>query len=344
MEKTLVREWNKIQFLTTRKKNQKIIFDKFEKKEGNSFKKIINEDQSYNFLNDYRHNLKFAILKSNRDEMVLESFEMSLPHANSFRRILLGEINTAAIDKVFFYSNSSILNDETIAHRLGLIPIMVNSKFLTEFKTDRCSKIEKVILELKIKNSQKSSKSVSAYSKSLKLKKYGLFFSMHKNLPIYPVFRDILILKLNPGQKIKCECHCVVGSGIKHAKFSPVGTAFYRISPKVKIVGEILGIQADKLFEVCPVKIFNIKQTPGKFNKSLRVENPQFCTLCKECLKIKVGIPRPIRISRIKNKLTFVIESTGVLSPEILFHRAIILLVGKCNESLSILFKSFTSQ
>ena len=43
MEKTLIREWNKIRFLIARKKNQKIICDKIEKKEGIYFKKI---DQS----------------------------------------------------------------------------------------------------------------------------------------------------------------------------------------------------------------------------------------------------------------------------------------------------------
>ena len=268
---------------------------------------------------------------------------MSLPHANSLRRILLGEVNTFAIEKVFFYCNSTILNDENIAHRLGLIPILVNSEYLTKLKSNCNSKFGKIILDFRIKNPQESFEKMSVYSKSLKLKNYGLFYSLNKNFPINPVFRDILILKLNPGQKIKCECHCVVDSGFKHAKFSPVGTAFYRITPKVKIVGEILGTLADKLYEICPVKIFSIKKTFNEFSKNLKVSYPQFCTLCKECLRYKSEKPKGIRISRVKNKLTFVIESTGVLSPEILFHRAVCLLVGKCNNSLSILFKSYSS-
>lgn len=300
----------------------------------------LNEETAFNLLVDYRYNLRFKILKSNRDEIILESYELSLPHANSLRRILLGEIETMAIERVFFYYNSSILNDEIIAHRLGLVPIAISSKILNKNKKTNDDPVEKIILEFKVKNPKKSFRKISVYSRSIRLKNYGLYFSMNKNCPVNPVFRDLLILKLNPGQKIKCECHCIIGSGSNHAKFSPVGTAFYRISPKVKIVGELFNQSAEIANEICPVKVFDIKFKGKKNQKILNVKSPQFCTLCKECLKTNFNSFRPIRISRIRNKVTFVIESTGVLAPEVLFHRAASLLIGKCNKSLSILFKS----
>ena len=56
--------------------------------------------------------------------------------ANSFRRILLSEVPTMAIEKVHVYNNTSVIQDEVLAHRLGLIPLKANPK-LFKFKTDR---------------------------------------------------------------------------------------------------------------------------------------------------------------------------------------------------------------
>lgn len=46
--------------------------------------------------------------------------------ANSFRRILLSEVPTMAIDRVMIYNNTSVIQDEVLAHRIGLIPLKAN--------------------------------------------------------------------------------------------------------------------------------------------------------------------------------------------------------------------------
>lgn len=51
------------------------------------------------------------------------------PLANAFRRILLSEVPTMAIERVVLYQNTSIIQDEVLAHRLGLIPIRANPKY-----------------------------------------------------------------------------------------------------------------------------------------------------------------------------------------------------------------------
>lgn len=45
---------------------------------------------------------------------------------------------------------------------------------------------------------------------------------------VRPVFEDILIAKLRPGQTIDVVCYCQKGVGKDHAKYSPVSTAAYR--------------------------------------------------------------------------------------------------------------------
>ncbi len=48
--------------------------------------------------------------------------------ANAFRRILISEVPSMAIEKVFIYNNTSIMQDEVLAHRLGLIPLKADPR------------------------------------------------------------------------------------------------------------------------------------------------------------------------------------------------------------------------
>jgi len=51
--------------------------------------------------------------------------------ANALRRILLAEVPTVAIESVWISVNHSIVQDEVLAHRLGLIPIKADPRKLT---------------------------------------------------------------------------------------------------------------------------------------------------------------------------------------------------------------------
>jgi len=293
-------------------------------------------------ISDSRHSMNIKILRFSQDELVSEINGIDFSFNNSLRRILLSEAETITIDRVFFYDNSSVFNDEMIAHRLGLIPVFVNSNFLKYISEKKNKNSHKIFFELKISQPSQFLKKISVFSDSLKWKPYGLSASLLKNSRIKPVFRDILILKLNPGQRINCECHCSIGKGNFHAKFSPVATAFYRIFPQVKIIREIMNKNAKKIYKKCPVRVFEIRKK-NDFD-SLIISSTKHCTLCRECTDPFDSDLYPIKIGRVKDKVTFIIESTGVMSPEKLFSRAIFLLIGKCNKSLNILLKNFNKR
>lgn len=45
---------------------------------------------------------------------------------NAIRRILVAEVPSFAIDRVYLYQNTSVMADETFSHRLGLVPLNVD--------------------------------------------------------------------------------------------------------------------------------------------------------------------------------------------------------------------------
>ena len=66
---------------------------------------------------------KIEILSLQPHEIKFILSETDTSVANTLRRIMIAEIPTLAIDLVEFHENTTVLNDEYIAHRLGLIPI-----------------------------------------------------------------------------------------------------------------------------------------------------------------------------------------------------------------------------
>lgn len=53
--------------------------------------------------------------------------------ANAIRRVLLANVPTLAIETVYIMNNTSIVQDEILAARLGLVPIKVDAR-LFEFR------------------------------------------------------------------------------------------------------------------------------------------------------------------------------------------------------------------
>lgn len=85
---------------------------------------------------------------------------------------------------------------------------------------------------------------------------------------IRPLFDDILIAKLRPGQEIEMELICEKGIGKTHAKWSPVSTAYYRLVPDIKLTEPILNEDAVELKNTCPTGVFDIEDLGKKGSKN----------------------------------------------------------------------------
>ena len=135
-----------------------------------------------------------------------------LQYSNALRRVCLNGVPVFAIDTVDIIENSSVLPDEGVAHRLGLIPIKTDlSRFNEPSKCDcqsesGCSNC-KVMLVL---DSGDSDVTRTVLSNELS----------SEDDSIKPISDKIPIVQLAPGQRIKVECYARLGRGTEHAKWN----------------------------------------------------------------------------------------------------------------------------
>ena len=66
--------------------------------------------------------VRIRSLARDRVDFVLD--DVDLAFANSMRRVMMADIPTLAIDIIEVETNTTVLPDEFIAHRLGMIPLI----------------------------------------------------------------------------------------------------------------------------------------------------------------------------------------------------------------------------
>lgn len=80
------------------------------------------QDDTWN-LERFKHNLRIDFRQNDPFNSAFSLIGVDASIANAYRRILLSELPTLAIEDVFIFDNTSIIQDEVLAHRLGLIPL-----------------------------------------------------------------------------------------------------------------------------------------------------------------------------------------------------------------------------
>ena len=216
--------------------------------------------------------------------------------ANLLRRAIIDRVPTLAIEDIEFKDNDSILYDEVIAHRLGLIPLT------TDFKTynfkegckcegEGCARCS-VVLTLK----EKGPKIV--YASALK----------SKDAKVKPAFQEIPIVKLLKDQKLEFQATAILGIGRDHIKWSP-GTAWHHYNPKITVKNNAKLLEQFK--DKYPTKIFTKNQ--------IDVKKITSCGLYDACDGICDDL---VKIEWDENNIIFNVESWGQLDPKAIVKKA----------------------
>ena len=221
-------------------------------------------------LKQAEKDLNMSVKKLDNFDMEFDMIGYDAGTANALRRILLLDIPSMAIEKVYMYQNSSIMQDDHLSHRLGLIPLNVNPSLFSypplDWTPETATETEVLEFSLAIKCSRSKEPGKQSINEKVFTKDMQWVARGEQDKWITPtpgaVAPDILINKLRPGHEmdiklfaIKVKWHstptCLIflvqGTGRDHAKFSPVATAYYRLLPSITITKPVVGEAAVRL-------------------------------------------------------------------------------------------------
>ena len=83
----------------------------------------------------FSQKLKIRVINLNEMDMEFDIVGVDPSIPNALRRILISEVPTMAFDKIFLFNNTSIIQDEVLTHRLGLIPLRADPRMF-EFRQE----------------------------------------------------------------------------------------------------------------------------------------------------------------------------------------------------------------
>jgi len=236
--------------------------------------------------------LKF--LNKTKDQLSFSLKGEDASYANVLRRLMLAEVPTMAIEDVEFKQNSSVLYDEMIAHRLGLIPLKTDLKSYNLPSECKCK--DAGCAQCTLKLTLKAAGPKTVYASDLK----------SKDPKVKPVYPKTPITKLLEGQELQLVATAVLGQGKDHMKFSP-GLVHYRLKPTIKINKQ--PGNPEKVAESCPIKgLLTVKN--NKLSVDPKKEND--CILCNACVDESANA---MEITT-GDEYIFYIESWGQLSPQ----------------------------
>jgi len=255
-------------------------------------------------------------------EFVLKGTHQSV--ANALRRVMLSWVPTMAIELVGIEENTSVLNDEFIAHRLGLIPL-VSGPVVNKFKTDaEWGDMEwgevgmmaqdfpnEVNFTLDVHNTEEGQLVVTSNHLNLDRQFPNI---RPKDYQAGSRTGGIVIVRLGPGQGIKLTATARKGIGKDHAKFQPVATAVFQYKPEIRInqglADTLTEKQREQFLASDPNGIFRVNNMTKQIEV---VDEGEKYKYDGECIKFaeEIGKPGLVDIRPKMDEFVFRVEPVG---------------------------------
>ncbi|RQM29552.1 hypothetical protein B5M09_000548 [Aphanomyces astaci] len=251
-------------------------------------------------------------LQEIRDDFIkFELSETDTSVANAIRRVMIAEVPTLAIDLVSIEVNTSVITDEFLAHRLGMIPLRLEGG-LEAFKKrfvysadcdcdEHCPNCS-VEFELDVRAESGTQTVTSDSLRSLDPYIKPVHFSSEEEAN-NTQDTGVIIAKLGPGQRLKLNAIAKL--------WSPVAVATYMFEPIITLNQSAISISAI----VCLLTlVMDLSQ--------LQVEDNMRCMYCDECVKLASSYREnpeddmAVTVTATQDKFIFSVETTGQLKPE----------------------------
>ncbi len=213
--------------------------------------------------------------------------------ANGIRRAILADVPTLSIDTVRFVENSSVMFDEQIALRLGLVPLTTPEG---EFEEG-----DVVTLALDVEGPE------TAYSGDL----------VSADPMVEPAETEIPIIQLKEDQRLEIEADAVLGSGRDHARHQGGVAVGYRHLQEIETLGDADEYGADEREIVRGVIEEDGELIPTEeFDNDLRNRYPD----------------TEVAVNEVENAFVFHVDSDGSMPVTELITRAVGSLHGRADE------------
>ena len=217
--------------------------------------------------------------------------------ANALRRTMISEVPVLAVNWLDVHDNSSILFDEIIASRVGLLPLKFSpDKFVF---SDECKCAGKGCPLCRVVFALEKNGPGIAYSGDLK----------SSNKEVAPISPDFPIVELLKNHNVRFEATAQLGRGLYHAKFQAANAA-YQYFPIVEVENQA---KAKEAIKHCPKGVLALK------NGKIEITDPAKCDLCLQCAEASEGA---LRIKGDSTRFIFSVETISGLKPQYIIIKA----------------------